>query len=263
MRRRCCNVTASAVKTQRTPARGRPEGVTGSNKKPAMSFRGASVTSELRCAIAHRRISRFRAWSFGPSRNDVDKSSHSRDAYVRVVHHRCPLREEGAGNAGCPMHPQPRARWGSLSMRTSIHSGGTGYIRHSPRNGFNACSALSPVTNSFCHRHLVDRRLIRARLGRWPPRDLTPATGARTTRLRRPQQCHSSCVPTIAHEAFKPALRHHLHARHHRVHRIPHPTFVTIAIRPSSQGGMARTNHRFLKNRSDLFLLRGLDRNSR
>jgi hypothetical protein len=52
----------------------------------------------------------------------------------------------------------------------------------------HAYSALSPVTNSFCHRHLVDRRLIRARLGRWPPRDLTPATGARTTRLRRPQQ---------------------------------------------------------------------------
>src|ERR1700722_15590093 len=25
---------------------------------------------ELRCAIAHRRISRFRGWSFGPSRND-------------------------------------------------------------------------------------------------------------------------------------------------------------------------------------------------
>ena len=28
-------------------------------------------------------------------------------------------------------------RAGELSMRTSIHSGGTGYIRHSPRNGFN------------------------------------------------------------------------------------------------------------------------------
>jgi len=42
-----------------------------------------------------------------------------------------PLKTEGAGNAGCPMHPQPRARLRSLSMRTSIHSGGTGNIRHS------------------------------------------------------------------------------------------------------------------------------------
>jgi hypothetical protein len=62
------------------------------------------------------------------------------------------LIEEGAGNAGCPMHPQPGVRWGSLSMHTSIHSGGTGNIRHSPRNGFTAYNALSPVTNSFCHR---------------------------------------------------------------------------------------------------------------
>jgi hypothetical protein len=36
--------------------------------------------------------------------------------------------------------------------------------------------------------------------------------------------------------AFKPALRHQLHARHRRVHRIPHPTSVTIAIRPSYSG---------------------------
>ena len=33
------------------------------------SFRG-DAKRELRCAIAHRRIRRFRVWSFGPSRND-------------------------------------------------------------------------------------------------------------------------------------------------------------------------------------------------
>src|ERR1700694_972798 len=31
---------------------------------------GAMRSIELRCAIAHRRISRFRVWSCGPSRND-------------------------------------------------------------------------------------------------------------------------------------------------------------------------------------------------
>ena len=31
---------------------------------------GAARRAELRCAIAHLRISRFRVWSFGPSRND-------------------------------------------------------------------------------------------------------------------------------------------------------------------------------------------------
>ncbi len=31
---------------------------------------GAVRSTELRCAVAHLRISRFRVWSFGPSRND-------------------------------------------------------------------------------------------------------------------------------------------------------------------------------------------------
>src|SRR3954453_15425769 len=34
-----------------------------------------------------------------------------------------------------------------LSMHTSLHSGGTGNIRHSPRNGFTAYSVLFPGTN--------------------------------------------------------------------------------------------------------------------
>ena len=41
------------------------------------SFRGAR-SANLRCAIAHRGISRFRVWSFGPSRNDEKSiSPHS------------------------------------------------------------------------------------------------------------------------------------------------------------------------------------------
>src|SRR5664279_1323400 len=39
-----------------------------------------------------------------------------------------------------------------------------------------------------------------------------------------------------------------------------HPTFVTIAIRPSWQGGIARANHIFLKNGSKIFFAQGLDR---
>src|SRR5664279_5737557 len=33
-----------------------------------------------------------------------------------------PLKPEGAGNAGCPMHPQPGVRIVVVSMHTSIHS---------------------------------------------------------------------------------------------------------------------------------------------
>src|SRR5947208_2612026 len=47
---------------------------------------------------------------------------------------------------------------------------------------------LSPATNSSCHRHPRIKGLYQARSGRLASADLTPATGARTTRLCRPRQ---------------------------------------------------------------------------
>ena len=45
----------------------------------------------------------------------------------------------------------------------------------------------------------------RTRSGRLtPPRDLTPATGARTTRLRRPRSCRSSGALASAHRSLDP-----------------------------------------------------------
>src|SRR6266700_3956431 len=114
-------------------------------------------------------------------------------------------------------------------MHTGIHSGGTGNIRHSPRNGFTAYSALSPGTGLSCPRHrakLVSRNLAPAS-GR---QDHTASPSAKASFVRA-----KTAPDTLASTAS-------------------HPTFVTIAIRPSWQGGMARIDHRFLKNRSDLFL---------
>ena len=46
-----------------------------------------------------------------------------------------------------------------------------------------------------------------------------------------------------------------------RVHRIPHSTFVTIAIRPSDRGGTAGINKAVSsKRRSEIFFTEGLDR---
>jgi hypothetical protein len=85
------------------------------------------------------------------------------------------------------MHPQPRARLRSGSMRTSVHSGGTGNIRHSPRNGFTAYFALSSGTGLSCPRH---RRDAFASSPTWHQR-----RDARTTRLRRPPRTRSSHAP--------------------------------------------------------------------
>jgi hypothetical protein len=82
---------------------------------------------------------------------------------------------------------------GALSTRDRAHKMHTGdrkvrrNTRPSLRNGFTAYSALSLETNSSC--------LHRRRIGDWPKPgwarqisvSLTPATGARTTRLCRPR----------------------------------------------------------------------------
>src|SRR5438874_12941701 len=54
---------------------------------------------------------------------------------------------------------------------------------------------LSPATNSSCHRHPQIKVLSKARSGRLASANLTPATGARTTRLCRPLKRRSSCTP--------------------------------------------------------------------
>src|SRR6266702_1596325 len=85
------------------------------------------------------------------------------------------------------MHPQPGVRIVVVSMHTSIHSGGTGNIRHSPRNGFTTYFALSPGTGLSCPRH---RRDAYASSPTWHQR-----RDARTTRLRRSPRTRSSHAP--------------------------------------------------------------------
>jgi hypothetical protein len=47
-----------------------------------------------------------------------------------------------------------RSRVRSVVSARVSHHGHTGNVRHSPRNGFTAYNALSPVTGLVCHRRL-------------------------------------------------------------------------------------------------------------
>ncbi|MEH2524808.1 hypothetical protein V1288_002717 [Bradyrhizobium sp. AZCC 2176] len=67
---------------------------------------------------------------------------------------------------------------------------------------------------------------------------LTPATGARTTRLCRPRTSRSSARGPRS-QAKSPPCENLLARPRCRGHRSPHPTSVTIAIRPSCGRGMA------------------------
>jgi hypothetical protein len=63
-----------------------------------------------------------------------------------------PSDTEGAGNAGCALHPRSRVQVCTKKCAHE-HTGSAEAIRHSLRNGFTAYAALSPATNSSCHRH--------------------------------------------------------------------------------------------------------------
>ncbi len=74
------------------------------------------------------------------------------------------------------------SRANAHSKNAHEHTGSAENIRPSLRNGFTAYFVLSPVS----------RALLPPSLRRSTPPSLAPASGARTTRLRRPRQPRSS-----------------------------------------------------------------------
>ena len=125
-----------------------------------------------------------------------------------------PLPSEGAGNAGRPMRPPPRVRWqNAKSTRVGqVTPESPGIPRAMV---LTAYSVLSPVTGLCCHRHR--RSLLR---------QLDTSVGASGP--------HGFAVRISAARPRKVFA-----LRRCRVHRIPHPTSVTIAIRPSCEAGRA------------------------
>jgi len=112
---------------------------------------------------------------------------------------------------------------------TSSHHRFTGVSRPSLRNGFNGLLRALPG----------DRALLPPSSRGLPARDLTPAS------RRQDTTSPSALAPLVL--------------RHDRVHRIPHPTSVTIAIRPLSRrdGGGYRSD--LGQARTGIFLRKGLD----
>src|SRR6266478_7191013 len=102
-----------------------------------------------------------------------DLAAHS--ARVLLLTSR-PLQSEGAGNAGCTLHPRSRVQYVHKNTHTSIQVQSE-TLRHSPRNGFTAYIALSPATNSSCHRRCrLDGGIESGRID-LATGSLAPATG--------------------------------------------------------------------------------------
>jgi hypothetical protein len=77
-------------------------------------------------------------------------SAFSRRIAPEVCMNLVPQREEGAGNAGCLLHPRSRVQ--KCERNAHEHTGTAGALRHSLRSGLTAYTALSPETNSSCLR---------------------------------------------------------------------------------------------------------------
>jgi hypothetical protein len=115
---------------------------------------------------------------------------------------------EGAGNAGRSLRPQPRVR--NKIKHTSVVTTVTPDSPGIPRAMVLTVSfVLSPVTGLFCHRHRAVARQLDASVGASGPHDFA-----------------------VRVSVARPARR--------RVHRIPPPTSVTIAKRPSEEAGPNR-----------------------
>ena len=95
--------------------------------------------------------------------------------------------------------------------------------RHSLRDGFTTYVVLSPGTGLFCPRRSRDH-----------PATLMPASG------------HQDHTPS-------PSAPVSLVLRHCRVHRIPLPTSVTTAKRPSCGSGTAGRIHNFCFSEREIF----------
>jgi hypothetical protein len=139
---------------------------------------------------------------------------------------------EGVGNAGCPLHPRPRVHL-VVVERTRVTTSTPESPGIPARNGFTTYFVLSPVTGLVCHRRQRIKVLSAPGRADLTSANLTPASGRQDHTIlpsAAASPVYRACDRSRASSA-RPAITPH--AQRRRVHRIPHPTSVTIAIRPS------------------------------
>jgi hypothetical protein len=139
------------------------------------------------------------------------------------------------------------------------HTGTVGTLRHSLRNGFTAYAALSPATNSSCHRRQRIDGFARPGWACKNLRELDTSNG-----------CQDHTVLPYAESAVRPARRSIAHGFESALRwpcattlpRPPHPvpTFVTMANAPRSGQDGEASSVDLPDAPSGIFLLAALDR---
>jgi hypothetical protein len=137
---------------------------------------------------------------------------------ARAVRKTFAPKNEGAGNAGCPLHPQPRVQCVGSTRVSSPRSHRN--TRHSrTRVVLTAYFALSPEIGLSCLRRPRIWR-VKTRSGRHASADLTPASRRQDHTTSPSALAPFVCAP-CDRSRVKPALRSHRARERCRVHRIP------------------------------------------
>src|ERR1700704_2345874 len=126
---------------------------------------------------------------------------------------------EGVGNAGCPLHPQPRVR--SVESTRVFTTVAPEHPAFPHAMVLTAYFVLSPVTGLFCHRR---QRICGLSAPGWadlPSANLTPASGRQDHTILPSAATSLVRVLLIAHgfKRTRPAIPSR--AKRCRVHRIP------------------------------------------
>jgi hypothetical protein len=155
---------------------------------------------------------------------------HSRDTEAPELLPNAFPHTEGAGNAGCPLHPQPRVQ--KLEAHERSRHRYTGATRHSLRDGFNGLFRALPGERIRLVTVVGGLRCCQSRSGRLRLRQLDTSNGCQdhtalpsATSVARPRAL------VIAHGLDPPC--DHLCAPDAAASTASHPASVTIAIRPS------------------------------
>jgi hypothetical protein len=124
---------------------------------------------------------------------------------------------------GASAHPQPCVRNEKAHKRS--HHGHTGNARHSPRDGFNGLLRALSGDRAFLSPSPADHPADLMPASRHQDHTTSPSAPVSTKAARRSWYQSRRSFSEGGSASFV--------LRHCRVHRIPHPTFVTIAKRPS------------------------------
>ena len=145
-------------------------------------------------------------------------SAFSRRENARALSTQSPFHREGAGNAGCALHPQSRVQNKKAhEVVTTSSPEQPGIPRAMVLTGY---FVISPVIGLCCHPRLANMAGPRPVGPTSPPRDLTPASRRQDHTTSPSASAPFVCALAIAH-GLDPALRSRLRADAACVHRIP------------------------------------------